>query len=524
MVFKKLCLAVWMGVFLGSCAEVSTRPEPPTEKKIVIKKQPPPIKVVFPETLKQLPAEVSAILAKQGVSQNGLSVYIQSLSSPKALLSFNPDIPRNPASVMKLITTYAALDTLGENYRWQIELYTSGRIVGNTLQGNLILKGYGYPDFKQEDLRSLLTGLRARGIVHITGNLIFDNSYFSLGKQNSAAFDNKPYTRYNALPDALLYNQRISDFFVKPQGKSVHIYSETPSRNVKLINQVKLKNVKCRGRYAKPQISIKPKGKQVDVYFKGTMSSRCGEREYSSVISDPANMLFAGMRRIWINEMRGSIKGKRFIIQQVPRDARLVYAIQSKPVSEILPLINKKSNNVMARQLFLSIAAKKAGMPATNAKGSRAIQHWLLSRGLSFPELRIENGSGLSRRGQITAKHIGELLRDAYQSSHRKTFLNSLAIMGVDGTLKKRMRGSIVAKKGRFKTGTLKNVRGIAGYVKAMDGETYVIAILHNDPKARYRTRTAHDKLIEWTANQRPRMIGKLSTELTAEKTNPRSL
>lgn len=123
---------------------------------------------------------------------------------------------------------------------------------------------------------------------------------------------------------------------------------------------------------------------------------------------------------------------------------------------------------------------------------------WLASRGLHFPELRIENGSGLSRTARISARHMGDLLIDAYRSPYRNTLMQALAIAGVDGTMKRRFRGTRMSGRGYFKTGTLRDVRSIAGYVKASDGKTYVMAILHNDPKASRRALAAHDKLIQW--------------------------
>lgn len=476
----------------------------PVKEIIPITRKPP---IRKPAIFTELPSKVKQILAKNKVSSKGLSVYIQALDNDRPLLSFNADIPRNPASVMKLITTYTSLGTLGADYRWLIELYTDGNINGDTLNGNLILKGYGYPDFKIADLRQLLQGLRAQGIIHIAGNLVFDNTYFDLGKQDSGAFDGSPHAYYNAMPDALMYNERLSDFVVQAKSGKAVIYSPHPARNIQIVNQVKVRNVSCKGKYASPGFSIRSEGNIHKAVFQGTLSSRCGARNYKSVISDPENMLFAGIRNIWIQEMQGTIQGNQFIIQVTPKDARLIYGIKSKPVSEVLPLINKKSNNVMARQLFLSIAAKKAGMPATNVKGATAIKSWLFSRGLDFPELVMENGSGLSRIGAISVRHMAEMLIDAYKSSNQQVFLNSLPIMGVDGTLRNRMKHTIVAGQAHMKTGTLSNVRGIAGYVNSTNGSTYVVAILHNDPKARYSTRTAHDELIQWTATQAPRLL-----------------
>lgn len=451
--------------------------------------------------IRQLPSSVLSALRSQGISTNGMSVYIQAVNNPNPLLTFNADTPRNPASVMKLVTSYTALGVLGPNYRWPTEVYTTGNISGGTLEGDLILKGYGAPDFKPQDLQKILHGIRSKGIRNIEGNLVFDNSYFSIPRQSSGAFDGQPYKLYNAKPDALLYNERTSCFVIRPMGGKVSVSCPTPARNVKIVNNIRANNRPCRGSNASPKMSIIPQGRNVTVSFTGSYSTRCGERKYFKVVSDPANMLFAGIWKTWVGQMGGSIRGG-FAQHKTPANARLLYTHYSKPLRDILPTINKESNNVMARQLLLSIAAKKYGGSGTPRKGAQAVHDWLQSRGLNFPELRIENGSGLSRVAKISARHIGQLLADANRSPYRNDFIRSLAVMGIDGTLKKRLVNSAIRGKGNFKTGSLKDVRGIAGYVRASDGRTYIVSVLHNDPKARSRGRAAHDEVIKWAYSQ----------------------
>ena len=431
-----------------------------------------------------------------------MSVYVQAVNNPNPLLTFQADTPRNPASVMKLVTSYTALGVLGPNYRWPTEVYTTGSISGGTLRGDLILKGYGSPEFKPADLQKILQAIRSKGIRNIEGNLVFDNSYFAPIRQSAAAFDGQPHKLYNAQPDALLYNERISCFVIRPVGGKVNVSCPTPAKNVKIVNNIRANTGPCRGNNARPRMSIIPQGRNVTVKFTGSYSTRCGQRKYFKVVSDPANMLFAGIWKTWVGQMGGSINGG-FAQHKTPSNARLLYTHYSQPLRNIIPTINKKSNNVMARQLLLSIAAKKYGAPGTPRKGARAVGDWLQSRGLHFPELRIENGSGLSRVAKISARHMGQLLTDAYNSPYRNDFIHSLAIMGVDGTLKKRLVNSALRGKGNFKTGSLKDVRGIAGYVRASDGKTYIVSVLHNDPKARSRGRAAHDEVIKWAFTQR---------------------
>ena len=390
---------------------------------------------------------------------------------------------------------------LGANYHWPIELYKTGKIEKGILRGDIYLKGYGYPDFKPNDLRKLLQDLRTRGIKKITGNLVLDNTYFAPNTKGAGDFDGKTYAKYNALPDALLYNEGISELYLTPKSKSASLISLFPDKNVTLVNNVKLKNVRCRGRAASPVMRAKSKGQKKSIYFTGTLSSHCSQRKYTIVISKAVNMVNGSFRKIWTTEMGGSIDGKKLKVAKTPNNAHLVSSIKGKAVKDILPLVNKKSNNVMARQLFLSIAAK-AGTPATLKKGANKIRQWYLSRGLDFSKLQIENGSGLSRTGKVSARHIGELLLDAYKSPNKNHLLKSLPIMGVDGTLKRRMRDTVAANNSFMKTGTLRDSRAIAGYVKAKNGKTYVVAILHNGSNAKRKVLTVHNKLIEWTIEQ----------------------
>ncbi len=449
----------------------------------------------------RLPTRVLSALRAQGISTAGISVYVQAVNNSNPLLTFQENRPRNPASVMKAVTSYAALGILGADYRWPIEVYTTGSISANTLRGDLIIKGYGYPDFKPKDLQQILSAIRSKGIRNIEGNLVFDNSYFSVLRQDAGAFDGQVYKPYNAVPDALLFNERVSCFVIQPKGKQISVSCPTPSRNVKIINNIQANNRPCRGSDANPRMQIIPQGRSVTVKFTGSYSRRCGQRKYFKVVSDPANMLFASIWRTWVGKMGGSIKGG-FAQRKVPSHAQLLYTYYSKPLRDVLPTINKKSNNVMARQLLLSIAAKQYGASGTTVKGKQAVRAWLNSRGLNFPELQIDNGSGLSRTAKISARHMGQLLVDAYQSPYRNNFIRSLAIMGVDGTLKRRMKNTALRGHGQFKTGSLKDVRGIAGYVRARNGQTYVVSILHNDPKARSRGRATHDEVIKWVYSQ----------------------
>ena len=439
--------------------------------------------------LNSLPHEVKSKLNAAKLNSYGMSAYVQAVNSPRPLLGHQEQTSRVPASVMKLITSYAALGTLGPKYRWPLDVLTNGVVRNGTLKGDLIVKGYGSPEFNKVELRKVLQGIKRKGIRNVSGRVLFDNSYFNVS--NAPSFDGKSQSAYNAQPDALLYNERINSFQVRAKGKRVHVSSSTPTHNLKIVNRMKKTRRGCR-----PRIGVSRKGAQTVVTFSGRFSSRCGTRTYSRVISRPAEMIYGAMQAMWKRDVGGNLRTS-FALGRAPANAKPLLRTYSRTLAEILPTIDKDSNNVMARQVMLTIGAKMKGQ-GTQRGGANAIGDWLVSRGLNFPELRIENGSGLSRHARISARHVGDLLVDAYRSPYRNVLMQSLAIAGVDGTMKRRLKGSKVRGRGFFKTGTLRDVRSIAGYVKAADGKTYVMAILHNDPRAKSRALAAHDKLIEW--------------------------
>ncbi len=444
-----------------------------------------------PAIFKKLPTNIASKLRSKGVKTSGMSAYVQDVNSSQALLGHNDQISRVPASVMKLITSYAALGVLGPNYRWPLEVYTKGQIRNGTLQGDLIIKGKGSPEFKTTDLRKVLHGIRSKGIRNVSGRILFDNSYFNAPRQSAASFDKNKLSAYNAKPDALLFNERLSSFKVRALKKSIRITPELPIANLKIVNKVRKSKRSCR-----VGMSARQNGHQTIVTFTGRFARRCGTRTLTKVVSNPANMIYGAMQAYWKRDVGGTLN-TRFAVGKVPAGSRRLLTTYSRTLAQILPEIDKDSNNVMARQLLLSIGAKRAGQ-GTERNGANAIGVWLASRGLHFPELRIENGSGLSRNARISARHVGDLLVDAYRSPFRDYLMRSLAVAGVDGTMKRRLKRSPVRGRGFFKTGTLRDVRSIAGYVKAADGKTYVMAILHNDPRAKKRSLPAHDKLIEW--------------------------
>ena len=181
----------------------------------------------------------------------------------------------------------------------------------------------------------------------------------------------------------------------------------------------------------------------------------------------------------------------------VPENARRLHAHYSSPLADIIRSINKYSNNVMARQMLLTIGAEKQGAPGSVEKGAAAVREWLAGKGLNFPELVIENGAGLSRVERISAQHLGELLMAAWKSPGMPELMSSLPMVAVDGTLEKRLKNSPVAGQSHLKTGSLDGVRAMAGYLLDRQGRRWVVIFVVKHVRAS-AAREAQDALLEW--------------------------
>jgi D-alanyl-D-alanine carboxypeptidase/D-alanyl-D-alanine-endopeptidase (penicillin-binding protein 4) len=188
---------------------------------------------------------------------------------------------------------------------------------------------------------------------------------------------------------------------------------------------------------------------------------------------------------------------------EVKQDAEPVYTGISKPLSEVIAGTNKHSNNLLARQLLLAIAYSYFGEGTTIKDGVDSIRAWLDDKGLDMPELVIENGAGLSRQIQVSADSLGALLLHASNSQYQPEYLASFALGGMDGTMKKRLKKLELGGRARLKTGYVKGVRSLAGYVRADSGKDYLIVLLIADKKVNFSNgNVLQDTFIKWVLSK----------------------
>jgi D-alanyl-D-alanine carboxypeptidase/D-alanyl-D-alanine-endopeptidase (penicillin-binding protein 4) len=434
----------------------------------------------------ELPREVAQALRAAGIPQSSVGAVVQELSAGRPLLAVNASEALNPASVMKIITTYAALELLGPAYRWKTEAYVDG--------ADLVLRGYGDPKLNEESFWMLLRNLRGRGLSEIRGDVVLDRSWFAPAENER--IDDDAFRPYNVTPDALLVNFKSLRFTFVPEAGGVRLFAEPALPGLEIVNTLRMVEGSCpEGRAFRDLVQASFQSRPPRAAFTGSYPASCGERDLNVALHTPQDYAEAMIRQLW-REVGGSWSGKAREGTVSP-GARLLYRHDSEPLAEIVRDINKFSNNVMARQLYLTLAAELGGAPARPESARHAIRQWLELKKIRAPELVIANGSGLSRSERASAATIAALLQAAWRSAVMPEFVASLPVAAADGTMRKRLLGARAAGQAHIKTGLLHDARSIAGYVLDRRGRRYVVVMIVNHPRAP-QAQAAQDALISW--------------------------
>jgi len=448
-----------------------------------------------------LPEPLARALAQAGVPESAAAFYVHEIGAERPLLSAGADRALNPASTIKLLTTYSALELLGPAYVWVTEALGTAPLAQDVLAGDLVLRGSGDPKLTLENFWLLLRSLRARGVREIRGDLVLDRSYFAAEEFDPARFDDQPTRPYNTGPDALLVNFKAMrlHFVPDPERRSVRIIPEPFLPQVQIVNNLAFDHGPCGDWVGRLKIEAQGGSSAARLAFNGSYAGACGERTRNFSVLGHSQYLLGLFRELW-REVGGTFSGTVRDGTAGP-GAKMLVSVHSPTLSEIVRDVNKFSNNVMARQLFLTLGAVGAGAPATADKSSRVIRQWLAGKGLSFPELVLENGSGLSRVERISARNLGLLLVNAFRSAVMPELIASLPLAAVDGTMKKRLSGAELAGQAHIKTGSLAGVRSIAGYMLDAQGRRVVVVFIVNHPNAG-NAQAVQDALLKWVYNR----------------------
>lgn len=425
-----------------------------------------------------LPREFAAALQRAGVKPQQISVWFGESTATEARFHWLPETPRNPASVLKVVTTAQALAQLGPGYRWTTRIWAEGPVRDGTLEGRLVLEGGGDPKLRREDLRALLEQVASSGIRRVKGPLVVDRGRFTVPPHDPGAFDGDAQRAYNVGADAALLNFAALSVNARanPDG-TVQTWLEPPLDGVELASKLVANGGDCGAWRLRPLMRTEPArpvadGGKVKVTLQGAMPGNC---EDASIDIAPLEarefgrrLLIQTLREVHLDVSGGVVEGR------AGYGMRKVGEWPSAPLADQLRDINRFSNNVMAEQVWLTAGGEVQGWPATREKATAATAAWLRNIGAWDEGTVVDSGSGLSRRTRVTAEQLHAVLRQVAQSPYLAEFASSLPIAGQDGTAKK----TLTKAHARLKTGSLDGVRAAAGYVRDRNGRWLSLVVL----------------------------------------------
>lgn len=506
----------------------------------------------------ELPRTVSDALDAAAIPEANVGVWVQPVDGDTPQLAANFERPMNPASVMKLVTAFAALERLGPAHTWATRVTTNGTVHGGVLDGDLFIVGGGDPMLTDERMWKLLRRVRALGIDTVRGDIVLDGSALRLPPHDPQAFDGRGLRPYNSAAHGLLLHFNTLQLMLLPAahaGEPVTVVANPPLQGVEIDNRIATADGDCGVWYANldARLEASPAGERVVLL--GSLPARCGRRDWGVSPFAPERFAVAAVAGLWA-ENGGKVEG---IVRPgtAPTYASPLLEETSPPLADALRDMNKWSSNVIARQLLASLgagqevsaniadgvdigpaAAAAGGEPKSTAEavpdesasaattsgsaapvetygirpdaasieahaidmvaaGADVAHAQLAAAGIDTAGLVIANGSGLSRIESVTVRTLGEMLLAAWRRAYMPEFVASLPIVGVDGTLRDRLATSRASGHAHLKTGYINGVRAIAGYVLDRNGRRHVVAMLVNDPRA-VDSRPALDALIEW--------------------------
>lgn len=473
-----------------------------------------------------VPTSVAAALKSAGLPASSMGLYVQEVSdvvvmdeprSAPALAALNDDKHFVLASTTKVVTTLAALDLLGAHYRWRTYAFTSGPIYGGRLRGDLLIVGGGNSYLSAADLAQWFADLRAKGLKEITGNIVLDRFAFQLNEDDHARTPTPGADRpHHARPDAFTLNEGVLRVVVAPgTGNRAAVRLDPPLADVQVVNNVSMGGSGC---WAGASLSSHKNLLKVTV--NGAWSKQCTQKSHPVAAMSHIDLTTRAVAALWL-QAGGVLKGQvvdkpRPVVRDEQRgkpqpgpatmqrdaqgEALMPFAVHlSERLPQVMRVINKTSDNMAARNLLLTLSQGFPFKAATLPAAQERMRQWLTRQGLQPGDVEVENGSGLSRAERGKPRAMVALLRNAWRSRSAEAFVESLPIAGVDGTLAHRMMHGAATGAAFLKTGTLRDTRALAGYVRGRSGKVYAVAAMVNHPQASLGL-PALDALIEWVA------------------------
>lgn len=446
---------------------------------LVLSSASPPATAADPAAgVADLTHDLNRILADQRLDPARAGVLVKSLASGEELYARDADKIYTPASNAKLLTSAAAVETLGLDHRFTTEVLHTGRVAGRALVGDLYLKGTGDPTMLAADYDALAEKVADAGVKTVTGRLIADDTWFDDVRLGTDwAWDDEPWyyaaqiSALTASPDTD-YDPGTVIVSVAPgdgQGKPVKVSMTPETDYLKIVNKAVTGST--------TDVLIERRHGTNTVEITGTVSDTY--REWVTV-DDPtgyaASLLRASLARHGVKVLGPTQRGA------TPDNARSLAKRESMPLRELLVPFMKLSNNMHAEILVKTMGRKVSGQGTWSA-GLAVVEDFAKAHGVTT--VRMRDGSGLSRVDGVTPEGIVTLLTALRDKPWFEEWYASLPVAGdadrmVGGTLRSRMRGTPAEGNVRAKTGSLTGVTSLSGYVTSADGEPLVFSIMLN--------------------------------------------
>jgi len=450
-----------------------------------------------------LPAPVQQALDQAGLPGDSLGLMAFALDEPRAALLHNERRLMQPASTMKLLTTVVALDQLGPNARGRTDLLADAEPQGDTIKGALYLRGGADADLNWAALWQMLSDLRERGVRRIEGGLVLDRTLFRPTRMDLGLppFDEAPEFQYNVIPDALQLNGNLLGFALSADDRAVTARVQPGWAPVELRNKLVVNDRPCadwEDEWTTPVATRLegPAGPRMLIELQGGFPRQCSKQPALNLV-DRSLLADAAVRSLWA-QLGGELLGTTRE-EATPGTARVLATHQSRTLAELVWGMNKRSDNPLTRMVYLRLGTDAAAPMRTADAAEQTVRAWFRRQAIDDTGLVLDNGSGLSRTERISPAQLAALLQSAHRGLQAPELLASLPIVGVDSPWTRRLKDSPAVGRARIKTGSLRNVAAVAGYVLDARDRPWVLVAFINDERAS-AGRPALDALIDWVA------------------------
>lgn len=431
--------------------------------------------------LHRITNSIESLISDKTLKNTSVGIAIRSIREDKVLYTHNATQPLTPASTTKLFSTFSALYMLGGDYNVQTAVHTDAVGIQNgVLDGNIFLVGAGDPLLETQNIEQLAEQIRNLGITTIKGNVYGDASLFDNITDRYEYSGDDDRVQAVAPISALTLNHNTVTLLITSGNKiksraRVQILPASEAISYAISATVK------GSRRSRPNIQVQQStGKDGKQHFSVSGTIPPGRTvSYTYIITNPAYVA-AGVLLNRLEATGINVVGKA-TVQPVPKaTSRSLLTTYARPLSEIVSFVNKNSDNFGAEHIFKMVGGTQHGSKNTAHAAIHCMDTLLMKCNIPFQGCQLNDGSGLSRRNLVSPSSLATLLTRAWNMPFAQTFVNSFSIAGIDGTLKKRMRGTPAEGNLIGKTGTLRNVSALAGYVTTLDGEHLAFSLLFN--------------------------------------------